>query len=101
MGGVSSARADASARAKATADLESTLRAFRLAHARKITCDVDAGEMLFVPADWWHCARATARASASLAASFVDDEGADAFADAFAEMAALKALATVGAGKVE
>jgi hypothetical protein len=31
----------------------------------------------------------------------VDDEGADAFADAFAEMAALKALATVGAGKVE
>jgi len=103
VGGVSSARADASARAKATADLESTLRAFPgLAHARKITCDVDAGEMLFVPADWWHCARATgARASASLAASFVDDEGADAFADAFAEMAALKALATVGAGKVE
>ena len=103
VGGVSGTRADASERAKATADLESTLREFPgLAHARKITCDVDAGEMLFVPADWWHCARATgARASASLAASFVDDEGADAFADAFAEMAALKALATVGAGKVE
>ena len=70
-----------------------------LAHAKRVTCDVRAGEILVVPADWWHTARAVGDdASVSIAASFVDDAGVDAFVDARAEFEALKSLAAVGAG---
>ena len=70
-----------------------------LAHAKRVTCDVRAGEILVVPADWWHTARAVGDdASVSVAASFVDDDGVDDFVDARAEFEALKSLAAVGAG---
>lgn len=72
-----------------------------LASARRIVCDVGAGEILFVPADWWHTARAIGTcASVSVAASFVDAQGLEAFLDAYGEFEAMRSLVEHGAGVI-
>ena len=63
--------------------------------------DVGAGEILFVPADWWHTARAIGTAaSVSVAASFVDAQGLEAFLDAYGEFEAMRSLVEHGAGVI-
>ena len=72
-----------------------------LAHAKRITCDVAPGEILLVPPDWWHTARAMGPdPSVSIAASFVDQAGLDQFVDAYAEFSAMQSLVKVGAGVI-
>lgn len=72
-----------------------------LAHARRMQVDVGAGEILLVPADWWHTARAIGDGvSVSVAASFVDEQGLEAFLDAYGEFEAMRSLVKHGAGVI-
>jgi hypothetical protein len=72
-----------------------------LAHARRMQVDVGAGEILLVPADWWHTARAIGEGvSVSVAASFVDEQGLEAFLDAYGEFEAMRSLVKHGAGVI-
>jgi len=70
--------------------------------ARRLTVDVEAGEILFVPSNWWHTAKplrceASNDVCVSIAASFVDESVMDAFADSFAEFRAMQSLVKAGA----
>lgn len=73
--------------------------------ARRLTVDVEAGEILVVPSNWWHTARPLPSRGASndddmcvsIAASFVDESVYDAFVDAHAEFRAMQSLVKAGA----
>jgi hypothetical protein len=75
--------------------------------ARRLTVDVEAGEILVVPSNWWHTARPLPSREASnddgddmcvsIAASFVDESVYDAFVDAHAEFRAMQSLVKAGA----
>ena len=72
-----------------------------LAHAKRVTVDVKPGEILVVPADWWHTARCVGTVSSvSIAASFVDEIGVNDFNDAYAEFSMMQSLVKVGAGVI-
>lgn len=87
----------------------------RLREATVLSVEIGAGEMLFIPSDWWHTALHGGaferlcgdggggdweEPSVTLQASFVDDTLEDAFCGAWSDMQAVRALAKDRAGRI-
>lgn len=82
-----------------TVDLEQ-FPAFADAHATHV--DLQPGEVLYVPAGWWHTAKTVGSVpSVTVAGSFVGEDNIDRFLDDYGDFAAMQSLVSRGAASLK